>query len=341
MEALISKLVPKKFLERSNLLPVVDVRAPDEFRQGHIPGAFSLPVFNDEERAAVGTDYTHSGKNMALLTGLEIAGPKLRFFVETARGVATNGELLLHCWRGGMRSEAMAWLLSFAGIKTSVLEGGYKAYRHYIRQSFNDGPPLVVLGGMTGSGKTELLNFLGGKGEQVLDLEALANHKGSAFGALGQPEQPTNEQFENDLAAKWLLFDPSRPVWVEDESRNIGKLIIPEPVFAKMAAALLVYIDVPFGERVKRLAEEYGRFGAPELTPIIEKISRRIGGDNVDAAIRSLKEGNIEKAVSIVLTYYDKTYQYGISNRDKCKIKTTSFAEFRRGFAELREEFKI
>lgn len=317
-----SPLSPAKFLELSQTIPVIDVRAPKEFRQGHIPGAINLPLFNDDERAAVGMTYTKTGSDAAILKGLEIAGPKLRDFVKQGREYAKSGELLVHCWRGGMRSEAMAWLLTFSGIKTSVLVGGYRAYRRYIRESLKQGPPIIVLGGMTGSGKTEILQHLFLLGEQVLDLEGLANHKGSAFGALGQADQPTTEQFENDLAWRWLAFDHQRPVWIEDESRNIGKVIIPDPVFSKMASAPIVFVDVPFESRVKRLSAEYGSFGTNELALLIRKIGRRMGGDKANAAIHELEQGNLIGSVSAVLTYYDKSYKYGLSKREKSKIFT-------------------
>jgi tRNA 2-selenouridine synthase len=336
-----SPLGPEQFLHQSLFVPVIDVRAPKEFRQGHIPGATNIPLFDDEERAAVGIVYTKTGSDAAMLKGLEIVGPKLQDFVKQGRELAIRGELLVHCWRGGMRSEAMAWLFNFSGIKTSVLAGGYRAYRRYIRESFNLGPLLIVLGGMTGSGKTEILHHLQAGGDQILDLEGLANHKGSAFGALGQADQPTNEQFENNLAGQWLLLDRERPVWVEDESRNIGKTIIPELLFLRMAAAPVVFVDVPFKIRVKRLSEEYGNFEISELTALIRKIGRRMGGDQANDAIRALEQGNLNRAISTVLTYYDKTYKYGLSKREGSNIKTINFDEFHRGFAALRREFEI
>lgn len=322
MEESSLKLPVAEFLERSQHVPVIDVRSPKEFRQGHMPGAISLPLFNDDERAVVGTVYTRTGRDEALTRGLEIVGPKLPDMARRAKALAKTGDLLLHCWRGGMRSEAMAWLFRFSGIKTTVLEGGYKAYRHYIREVLNQGPPVIVLGGMTGSGKTELLQHLSSLGEQVIDLEGLANHKGSAFGSLGQPDQPTTEQFENDLAAQWLALDPKKPVWVEDESRNIGKVIIPEPLFFKMTAAPLVFTDVPFETRVRRLTKEYGNFETNDLLEIIRKIGRRMGGDKANTAIHALEEGNICEAVTIVLHYYDKSYHYGLSKREKIKIQS-------------------
>ena len=317
-----SPLGPDQFLVLSKTIPIIDVRAPNEFKQGHIPGAVNMPLFDDEERIVVGTTFTQTGRDAAILKGLEITGPKLQGFVRLAKEIATEGELLVHCWRGGMRSEAMAWLFRFSGLKTSVLEGGYRAYRRYIRDSLSLGPPVILIGGMTGSGKTELLHHLSDSGEQVLDLEGLANHKGSAFGALGQADQPTTEQFENNLAGQWLAFNPQKPVWVEDESRNIGKVIIPELIFLKMNTAPLIFIDVLFNYRIKRLAEDYGSFDLSELAALIRKIGHRMGGDNANKAIHDLEQGNLNRAISAVLTYYDKAYLFGLSQRDKNKIHT-------------------
>jgi tRNA 2-selenouridine synthase len=327
MTAPIIHIPADRFLTLAKSVVVVDVRAPKEFRQGHIPGAVSMPLFDDDERAVVGTTYSKRGPEEALHAGLDIVGPKMKDFVKQAKKIATNHEILVHCWRGGMRSGAMAWLFSFSGIKTSVLEGGYKAYRHYIRGSLSVGPPLRVLGGMTGSGKTEILHHFAGLGEQVLDLEGLANHKGSAFGSLGQPEQPTNEQFENDLAAKWLSFDTSRHVWVEDESRSIGKITIPGPFAARMAEAQVIFLDIPFEIRVNRLFDEYGSFEPAELITLVQKISKRMGSDIAKAATDDLQSGNIKDAIAKVLKYYDKTYQYSLLKKDQSKIRKIQFAE--------------
>jgi tRNA 2-selenouridine synthase len=331
------KLPAGHFLERALVVPVIDVRTPQEFFQGHIPGAINLPLFDDKERAVVGTTYAHAGSEEAILSGLEIVGPKLKELARKAIAIAIEKEVLVYCWRGGMRSGAMAWLFSFSGIKTSLLDGGYKAYRRYINESFGKGPEMIVLSGMTGSGKTALLHQLSGLKEQIIDLEGLANHKGSAFGALGKDLQPANEQFENNLAAKWLALDPSMPVWIEDESRNIGKVIIPDPIYRQMSRAKVVIIDVPFEERVKRLCAEYGVFENEQLIVILEKIRKRVGGDVANETIRLLKSDNLDSAISLILKYYDKTYQYGLSKRGGNKSITITAGDFLNRYAELRK----
>lgn len=317
-----SKLQPVEFLERAKLWPVIDVRSPKEFCQGHIPGAYNIPIFSDSEHATVGTTYSNKGSHSAILMGLEIIGPKLVELVTQARKAAPAGEVLVHCWRGGMRSEAMAWLLNFSGMKALVLEGGYRGYRRYIREKLSTGPSLRIIGGMTGSGKTEILHHLSASGEQVIDLEGLAHHKGSAFGWLGQEEQPTTEQFENDLANQWLSMNPSQPVWVEDESLNIGKVVIPDVFFQKMRSSPMYFINLSFGKRVGRLMQEYGSFDREGLQGIIMKISRRMGGDLAKIAIDSLIQGDVRKSIEIVLDYYDKTYHYSLERRTDMQMQT-------------------
>lgn len=312
---------PAEFLERATGLPVIDVRSPSEYRQGHVPGAYNIPLFDDSERAIVGTTYTNAGSRQAVLKGLEIAGPKLAGMVLQAQKICTAGEALLHCWRGGMRSEAMAWLLNFACIRATALKGGYKAYRRHVRDSMGKGPSMLILAGMTGSGKTQVLCEMASQGCQVIDLEGLAHHKGSAFGALGQDSQPTTEQFENDLARQWMKMDPGLPVWLEDESLNIGRVVIPEPFFRRMTASKVVLLEVEFPLRVERLVAEYGNFPPAELAPDIRKISKRMGGASANRALDALMSGDLRLAVSEVLTYYDKAYGFSLRQRSDQVIR--------------------
>lgn len=310
----------EKFLPLTDTLPLVDVRSPAEFAQGHIPGAVNIPLFNNDERAIVGIGYKNGGKEHAVQLGLEIVGPKLAGFVEQAKRMATKKEILVHCWRGGMRSGSMAWLFETAGLKAYTLEGGYKAYRRYIRQQFSRPVKMVVLGGYTGSGKTDILKALERQGEQFLDIEALAHHKGSVFGPLGQPPQPTNEQFENNLADAWRKFDFSKPVWVEDESRQLGKCVLPDPLFFQIGEAPLIKLLVPKTEREKRLVKEYGHFGKDELREQLVKIRERLGGQYLKEALKALEDGDLQTVAGLTLRYYDKAYAHGASQRPQEKV---------------------
>lgn len=313
------KVEIEEFLELAKTIPVVDVRSPAEFEKGHIPGAYNIPLFTNDERAKIGTLYKRKGRKEAILDGLDIVGPKMRFFVEEAQNLKSE-ELLLYCWRGGMRSASMAWLFELYGIRTKTLIRGYKAYRKYIRESFDWPHKVLIIGGLTGSGKTEILDALEEQGEQVLNLERIANHKGSAFGALGQAEQPSNEQFENLIAQVWLTFDKEKVIWIEDESHSIGSVWLPDPLFAKMRASKVVQIECKHQDRIQRLVKDYADFPNEKLEHIIQKIGKRLGGQNVKKAIEALKSEDYHIVAEVILAYYDKTYTFGLNTRNENSI---------------------
>ena len=308
------------FLPLTDTIPLVDVRSPAEYEHAHIPGAISIPLFTNEERAVVGINYKKDGKETAVIRGLEIVGPKLASFVKQAKKIAQKKKILVHCWRGGMRSASMAWLFETAGFEVHTLEGGYKAYRNFIRNEFNKAKKLIVLGGYTGSGKTEVLKEIEKLGEQFLDLEGIAHHKGSAFGAIGQLAQPTTEQFENDLAKAWQKFDMEKIIWLEDESRQVGRCTIPENLFEKMRLTTLIKIIVPKKVREKRLVVEYGVFEKSLLQQSIERIERRLGGLRTQQSLEALENGDLLKVAEITLEYYDKAYLHGNTKREEKKI---------------------
>ncbi len=196
---------------------VVDVRSPAEFSQGHIPGALNLPLFPDSERAEVGTLYRHAGRLAAVRRGLALVGPRLETLAEgllAAHGRNPGQTLRLHCWRGGLRSASMAWLATTLGLPVVVLAGGYKAYRQWVLSLMERPWPIRLLGGRTGAGKTELLLALGAKGVAVVDLEGLAHHRGSSFGGLGLPPQPSVEHFENRLALALQRHRGAPEIWL-------------------------------------------------------------------------------------------------------------------------------
>lgn len=307
-------LKAEEFISRIQGKTVLDIRTPAEFRDGHLPGAISFPLFSDEERVVVGTIYKQTGRDQAVLKGLELVGPKLKYFVEQANNYP--GELFLYCWRGGMRSGSMAWLLETAGREVYVLEGGYKAFRTYGRELISRGLKLIMLSGPTGSGKTEILHQLVNLGEQVLDLEGLANHRGSSFGGIGQPPQPGTEQFTNLLIEKITGFDLSRPIWVEGESQTIGRVFILDELFSQMNCCPTIRIDPPKEERMGRLVRDYACFPPEELRLSIEKISKRLGGKDTQETLEALNAGDYKKVVDITLTYYDKSYDFSMARRE-------------------------
>ena len=313
----------KQYRKKQPLL--IDTRSEKEFEKAHIPGAVNVPILNNEHRHLVGTIYKQEGRQAAVLKGFELVGPLFKEMMETVLHLAENREVFVYCWRGGMRSNILAWLLKMAGRRVTLLQGGYKAFRHYLLPFLNAEYRIIVLGGQTGSGKTEILSRLKSAGEQVIDLEHLASHKGSAFGLLGLPEQPTQEQFENLLALELKKLDPHQPVWFENESRLIGRLIIPPALFNQMRAVKVVEVQVSREQREERISHEYCVFDADLLAHHTERIAKRLGPQHARRAIELLKEGDKAAWLQIVLDYYDKTYAHSNHQRDKETIVSVPF----------------
>ena len=330
----IQKISIDQFLSLSKDHPVFDVRSLAEFLHAHITSAYSLPLFNDEERKIVGTTYKQQSRQQAIKVGLDFFGVKMRKMVEEVEEIISNRQkaisknvqlpiancILIYCWRGGMRSTALAWLLDLYGYKVYTLTGGYKAFRNWVLQQFEKHCYLKILGGYTGSGKTILIEELRRLGHPVINLEALANHKGSAFGALGEKLQPSQEMFENLLALELLskaspIGTDLNGIWLEDESQRIGSLNIPKSIWGKMRKSPVYFIDIPFEQRLDYLVRTYGTLKKEDLVNAIIRIQKRLGGLETKNAINYLLENNIEECFSILLKYYDKCYTKGLYNR--------------------------
>ncbi|MBD1999816.1 tRNA 2-selenouridine(34) synthase MnmH [Leptolyngbya sp. FACHB-541] len=294
---------------------ILDVRSPNEYAQGHIPNAKSFPLFTDEERAQVGTCYKQQGREQAVELGFAIAGPKFVNFITQAKALAPDKQVRIHCWRGGMRSGAVAWVLEMAGFQVSTLKGGYKTFRNWALNACQTPKPIITLGGMTGTGKTNILTALAAQGAQTLDLEQLASHRGSSFGSLGLPPQPSNEHFENRVAIAWSNFDPAQPVWIEAESCRIGICRVPDPLFQQMIQAPIIQVVRPRAERLALLVEVYGSANIEELIGATERIRKRLGGLRTQQAIALLQQRQLTEAFDLILEYYDKTYQYDLEKR--------------------------
>jgi tRNA 2-selenouridine synthase len=234
--------------------------------------------------------------------------------------LSPGGRLLLYCWRGGMRSESMAWLFSVGGIEPLVLSGGYKAYRNFILDGLGRDRNYLILGGLTGSGKTGILRKMKTTGAQVSDLEGLASHRGSAFGALGQGPQPSSEHFANLLYDDLSCMSEDKPVWLEDESRNIGTVFMPDCFFARMQAAPVIALMMSIDTRMPRLLREYTSFPVEDIIASVMRISKRLGGDRTREAIEALKCGDYPTAIRITLEYYDRSYHYGLSKRPEGQV---------------------
>jgi len=337
----------EEFLKESKNALLLDVRSPGEYNHAHIPGAISFPLFTDEERKVVGTSYKQVSRQTAIKIGLDYFGPKMRGMVEEVERLISNRQpainnennctlpvansVFLYCWRGGMRSGAIAWLLNLYGFNVTVLAGGYKSCRNWVIKTNAYPFPLKLIGGYTGSGKTQLLKALKAKGDLILNLEELACHKGSAFGNIGMPQQPTQEMFENLLATKItalhtqakeskaaaedFVHQPPKNIWVEDESQRIGLVNIPKAFWENMRSAPLYFLDIPFEERLNNIVEEYGKLDRERMIGAIERISKRLGPLETKMAIQYLREDNTKESFRILLHYYDKQYTKGLHNR--------------------------
>jgi len=291
------------------------VRSPKEFEQGHIPNAVNLPIFTNEERAIVGTLYKQEGREEAIIKGLELIGAKMADFVRTARQLSPEKRLLVHCWRGGMRSGSMAWLFDTVGFQTFTLEKGYKNYRRHVlsffEQDFNN---LLIIGGMTGSGKTSILKEIIAQGQQGVDLEGIANHKGSSFGSIGQEAQPSSEQFENELHSLVSQSLNSR-IWLEDESRSIGRVYLPNKFWEQMQNSPIIYIQIPKHLRIERLVKEYAFCDKSLLESAVLRIQKRLGANHAKDALKALETDDFAKVADITLVYYDKAYSHDTARR--------------------------
>ncbi len=344
----IEKINIEYFLELSKYHPVIDVRSPGEYSHAHIPGAYGLPLFTDDERAVVGTAYKQESKEKAIKHGLDFFGPKMKDIVEQVENLITSRRkaidknltsdktqlrsncILVYCWRGGMRSGAVGWLLDVYGFKVYTLAGGYKKFRNYVLDTFKIPFQFKILGGYTGSGKTEALRELQSKGEKIVDLENIAKHKGSAFGNIGMPGQPTQEMFENVLSLELRksryestskqnfipqLVNPS-PIWLEDESQRIGLLNIPNELWYTMRQSPVYFLDIPFENRLRHIVEEYGVLDKEKVIEAIVRIKERLGGLEAKRSIEFLQQNNTIESFRILLKYYDRWYLKGLHNRE-------------------------
>jgi tRNA 2-selenouridine synthase len=325
----IEKITIQQFLESASRYPVLDVRSPAEFNHAHFPGAYQLPLFSDLERKVVGTAYKNEGKQQAIRIGLEYFGRKMLDILESAERftedfvkknaseTATRKSVIVHCWRGGMRSAGVAWLLDLYGFKVYTLTGGYKSFRRWCVDQFNKSYPFTLIGGYTGSGKTAILQVLKKKGSKIIDLEALANHKGSVFGHLGEAPQPSQEMFENRLALELASKSNGEVIFLEDESQRIGSVNIPIELFRHIQTRPLYFLEVPFENRLNYISEQYGKFDREKLASEIVRLRKRLGGLETINSLESLANGNIQDCFRILLKYYDKLYLRSLENKNQ------------------------
>ncbi|MGY3053490.1 tRNA 2-selenouridine synthase [Pedobacter sp. UYEF25] len=316
-----------EFLKVANNRVVVDVRTPLEFEQGHIPGAINLPIFTNEQRVLVGTAYKQQSREAAILLGFELVGGKWADFIRVAESLSPEKKILVHCWRGGMRSGAMAWAFNLYGFEVSTLKGGYKVFRRAAIDAFSKQYPFKILSGSTGCAKTEILQEMLLLGEQVIDLEGLAQHQGSSFGSMGTLVQPSQEQFENLLGVALQKMDLNKPIWLEDESILIGKRVIPKPIWEQMRQAPVMKLQIPKKARIEFLNAKYGILDPEFLKAAVLGIAKRLGPLETKFTLQAINEGRMKDFIEKVLVYYDKAYLKGLSTRVSESVEHIEFKE--------------
>jgi tRNA 2-selenouridine synthase len=295
---------------------VIDARSEAEFTDDHLPGAVNWPTLNDAERADIGTLYAQVSAFEARKRGAVIAARNIAAHIERhAQTLPREWSPLVYCWRGGQRSGSLATVLDAIGFRVQVLEGGYREFRRAVLRELETLPAMLtlhVLCGATGSGKSRLLGALSGAGAQVLDLEALARHRGSVLGLTPGDVQPSQKAFETALWWTLRSFDPARPVWAESESRTIGRLRVPEPLLARLRAAYCVVVQMPVAARVPLLLEDYGHF-VRDTEVFCERLAalREHRGAETVSRWQALARAGEHAAVvhELLVQHYDPIYQ--------------------------------
>ncbi|MDP2388385.1 MAG: tRNA 2-selenouridine(34) synthase MnmH [Bacteroidota bacterium] len=308
------------FLDKSQGELIVDVRAPVEFLKGHVVNAINIPLFDNSERAEIGTLFKQQGKDNAVTRGLEIVSPKMVPFVNEVKALAKDKKVFVYCFRGGMRSNSFAWLMNTSGLNACILNGGYKAYRNHVLNYFAIPKKIILLGGKTGSGKTDVLKELSKSDYSVVDIEKLANHKGSAFGGINEEKQNPQQAFENNMHQAFVECDQSKVFILEDESQTIGFNKIPHELWQQMKKSPIIKLNIPFELRVGKLVEDYTTVNTDALRACVTKISSQLGPLNTKLCMQYLGEGNLAEVARLSLLYYDRAYDFKYNNNKEQKI---------------------
>ncbi|HAN37951.1 MAG TPA: tRNA 2-selenouridine(34) synthase MnmH [Chitinophagaceae bacterium] len=310
-------------------IPLIDVRTPAEYLHAHVPLAVNVPIFSNEQRAHIGTLYKKTSRQAAVEAGLQYFAPNMLSLLATIKSITPmDSPVIVYCWRGGLRSGTMAWLLHLYGYEVYQLTGGYKAFRNWVlaQQHLPQGN-FNVLAGNTGSGKTTLLQTLAQSFDQpVLDLEQLANHRGSSFGQLGMPPQPSQEQFENLLAFhihKLQVQYPNQPIWVEDENQRVGNVFIPLAWYQYLHQQPTFVLQVAKEQRLQNIVQDYGIFEATALIDGVMRIEKRLGGMLAKTIVTHLINRNYTEAFDLLLDYYDRYYEKDLHKHVRPQIPVT------------------
>jgi tRNA 2-selenouridine synthase len=329
--------------ERGALL--IDVRSPAEYAEATIPGALNVPILDDAERAEIGTLYKQVGRQDARRRGVAVVAPKLPALIEQVAAARTPNSppVVVFCWRGGMRSRAMTQFLALAGIPARQLAGGHKAFRGVVRNFFEGGSwgRLLVLRGLTGVGKTRLLQRLAADGYPVIDLEGLANHRGSAFGHLGLARQPSQQMFEALLWDRLRRVPPDGYALTEGESRHIGRVALPLRVHQALQSEVSIWVEAPLAARVENILDDYPARDElrQEFAGPIRALKARLGRQAVEGLLDLLEQGAWQELVrELMVGYYDPLYRHTLpAQRIEVSVadSTADLADLKRTIAQV------
>jgi tRNA 2-selenouridine synthase len=322
---------------------LVDVRTPLEYAEDHIPGAVNVPLLTNEERVEIGILYKQTGPLAARKRGLELTSPRFPAMVREIDLHAGGRPILVYCWRGGLRSKTVAVILDLTGYKALQLEGGYKTYRNHVVtyfEKFTPPGPLVVIHGLTGVGKTTFIHGLSREKYSVIDLEGLARHRGSAFGALGLDRPPGQKQFESMLWDEFRKGKSGRPVILEGESRRIGMLSLPGNMYDVMAESIKVWCDASIETRVARLIKEYGKQEYREgMAEALLRIRKKLGLSKYNEISGYLENWEMELFMAALLaTYYDRVYYKSKDWMEEFAVSLENYGEARGNLEEFLDE---
>lgn len=335
--------MPEKITFTPDLLEshcIIDVRTPLEFAEDHLPGAINVPILNNEERVEIGTIHKQLGPQQARQRGLELTCGRFGAMVAEIVAHAAGRPILVYCWRGGLRSLSMAILLEMSGYQVAQLRGGYKAFRSQVIDYFEDfrpRAPLIVIHGMTGTGKTTFINGLDQQKWTSIDLEGLACHRGSAFGEVGLDQGLSQKRFETLLWDAFRRAPIGRPIVLEGESPRIGRIALPGNLYEVMAASCKIWCSASLETRVQRLAVEYAHEEHREaMAAALERIRKKLGGQRYAELAGLLANWDIEGlGRGLIEYYYDKLYYKHRPWTPELEIDLEDYAEAERLMSEF------